>query len=343
MRIAVHGTGHGRAAQRGGCMSAKATGGLGRGLGALISPPRKVPAPAPDAQPQTPAAAALGAVAHGHVAQAPGGAPAMVPADQVRANRRQPRHRFETEPMEDLVASIRAHGILQPLIIRRAGSEYELIAGERRLRAARAIGLATVPARILDCDDATALEWALVENLQRENLNPIEEAEGYRELQNQFKLTQEQVAEKVGKPRATVANALRILALPADARELVEQGRLSAGHAKVLVSAPAPMQSPLARQCAMEGWSVRDLERHAAKRSPGSVTRKPRVAKDDVPADHARDLQERLQQKLGTSVRVTSSQTLPNGRKRRGRIEIDYLTADDLDRLMIILGLSNDF
>ena len=324
-------------------MSAKATGGLGRGLGALISPPRKIPASTPEPNPQTPAAAALTAAAHGHAAQAPGGGPAMVPSDQIRANRRQPRHRFETEPMEDLVASIRAHGILQPLILRRSGSEYELIAGERRLRAAKAVGLATVPARILECDDATALEWALVENLQRENLNPIEEADGYHELQNQFKLTQEQVAEKVGKPRATVANALRLLSLPADVRELVEQGRLSAGHAKVLLSAPVAMQSALARQCAMEGWSVRDLERQAARRTPSPTPRKPRTAKDDVPPDHVRDLQERLQQKLGTAIRVTSSQTLPNGKKRRGRIEIDYLTADDLDRLMIILGLSNDF
>lgn len=324
-------------------MSAQAKGGLGRGLGALIAPPRRPEARAPDASPAAAASAALNAAAHAHAAQSPGGPPSMVEVGRIRANRRQPRHRFETEPMEDLVASIRAHGILQPLIVRRSEDGFELIAGERRLRAARAAGLPAVPARIMDCDDATALEWALVENLQRENLNPMEEADGYRELQEQFKLTQEQVAGRVGKPRATVANALRLLSLPADVRELVEQGRLAAGHAKVLLSAPSGLMSALARQCAIEGWSVRDLERETSRRSRAPAPRKARAARDDVPPDHARDLQERLQQKLGTSVRVSSSQTLPNGKKRRGRIEIDYLTADDLDRLMLILGLSNEF
>lgn len=140
-----------------------------------------------------------------------------------------------------------------------------------------------------------------------------------------------------------MANALRLLSLPADVRELVEQGRLAAGHAKVLLSAPSGLMSALARQCAIEGWSVRDLERETSRRSRAPAPRKARAARDDVPPDHARDLQERLQQKLGTSVRVSSSQTLPNGKKRRGRIEIDYLTADDLDRLMLILGLSNEF
>ncbi|MBP7274661.1 MAG: ParB/RepB/Spo0J family partition protein [Kiritimatiellae bacterium] len=323
-------------------MTAQAKGGLGRGLGALIAP-RRSESGTSDASPAAAASAALSAAAHAHAAQTPGGPPSMVEVGRIRANRRQPRHRFEAEPMDELVSSIRAHGILQPLIVRRSDEGYELIAGERRLRAARAIGLTSVPARLVDCDDATALEWALVENLQRENLNPIEEADGYRELQEQFKLTQEQVAERVGKPRATVANALRLLSLPADVREMVEQGRLAAGHAKVLLSAPTGLMSALARQCAIEGWSVRDLEREAAKRSRGVAPRKPRVARDDVPPEHARDLQELLQQKLGTAVRVTSSQTLPNGKKRRGRIEIDYLTADDLDRLMLILGLSNEF
>ena len=264
--------------------------------------------------------------------------------DKISANPHQPRSYFDEDKLQQLADSIREKGVIQPLLVTKGkGNRYTLVAGERRLRAARAAGLPAVPARIMDCDDATALEWALVENLQRENLNPMEEADGYRELQEQFKLTQEQVAGRVGKPRATVANALRLLSLPADVRELVEQGRLAAGHAKVLLSAPSGLMSALARQCAIEGWSVRDLERETSRRSRAPAPRKARAARDDVPPDHARDLQERLQQKLGTSVRVSSSQTLPNGKKRRGRIEIDYLTADDLDRLMLILGLSNEF
>lgn len=321
-------------------MSAKPQGGLGRGLGALIQPARRPPpaTPAPHALHPTPSAPPPLETAGTPAAPAAG----TVPVARIHANRLQPRHRFESEPLEELTASVRMHGVLQPITVRRAGADFELIAGERRWRAAREAGLAVIPARIVECDDTTALEWALVENLQRENLNAIEEAEGYRTLQEKFSLTQEQVAEKVGKPRATVANSLRLLALPADVRELVEQGRLGAGHAKVLLGAAGPLQSPLARQCAMEQWSVRELERRVAKPA-GAVPRRARPSRDDLPPDHARDLQDRLQQKLGTAVRVVSSRTLPNGRKRKGRVEIDYFTADDLDRLMLILGISDAF
>ncbi len=300
-------------------------GGLGRGLSALIG----------------------GAAGPGGVSgapPAPGGDTGEVrrlPLDRLRAADWQPRHAFPAESLEELVASIREHGILQPLLVRARGNIFEVIAGERRLRAAAAAGLAEVPVRVLEVDDREALELALIENLQREDLDPIEEAEGYRALGERFGLTQEQIAARVGRARASVANALRLLGLPDPVRESLAAGRLSVGHAKVLLGLAIPEeQRRLAARAEKEGWSVRELERRVAR-----LARPPRVARmarDDVPASHVRYLADRLREKLGTGVTVHSPRTLANGRKAKGAIHIDFYSSEDLDRLIELLGLRDD-
>jgi ParB family chromosome partitioning protein len=226
--------------------------------------------------------------------------------------------------------------------VRAAGDGYELIAGERRLRAATAAGLAEVPVKVMQVDDREALELALVENLQREDLDPIEEAEGYRSLLERFQLTQEQIAERVGKARATVANALRLLALPADVRRMVEEGALSAGHAKALLGLALPAeQSVVAGRVAKEALSVRATEKLVARL--GRPPRKPRAFRPDVPEVQRRHLEEQMREKLGTAVAIHPSRTLSNGRRARGTLVIDFHDADDLDRLLLLLGITDSF
>lgn len=302
-------------------MAAKKVG-LGRGLGALI---REVPAQK-KVEPQAPS----------------GEGTLRVPVERIHAAAWQPRQTFRPGAMEELVQSIRERGVLQPLLVRAQGEGYELIAGERRLRASIAAGLGEVPVRVLAVDDRAALELALIENLQREDLDPIEEAEGYRALADRFDLTQEQIAERVGRARASVTNALRLLSLPEPVRKMLQDGRLSIGHAKVLLGLAIPAeQILLAEQSMREGLSVRDLEKRVAKAS--RPPRKRRASRPDVPETHLRDLTDRVQQHLGTAVRIAPSRTLANGRRVKGMIEIDYYTNDDLDRLMILLGVSDDF
>lgn len=293
--------------------------GLGRGLSALI---KEVPA---EDVPETSAEDIV-----------------KIPIGQLRRNPWQPRQQFEPEALEDLVHSIRDRGVLQPLLVRRVKDGYELIAGERRLRASEEAELKEVPAVVMDVSDREVLELALVENLQRENLNLIEEAEGYQVLCDKFDMTQEQIAQHVGKARATVANALRVLGLPGKVRDLIASGGLSGGHAKVLLGLEiAEEQELLAERIVREGLSVRSLEKVVAKlRKP---PKKPRAEKTDIPESHIRHLTDRLHQHLGTSVRVSSSRTLANGKKAKGRIEIDYYSPEDLDRLLVLLGLSEDF
>ncbi len=307
-------------------------GGLGRGLGALIrEKPRTTTASASATAPSA--------------GPAPAAAPAdtvRVPVARVRAGVWQPRRTFRTEPLDELIASIRERGVLQPLLVRPAGEDYELIAGERRLRAAVAAGLGEVPVRVMAVDDREALELALVENLQREDLDPIEEAEGYRMLADRFALTQDQIADRVGRARASVTNSLRLLALPEPVRVWLADGTLSPGHGKALLGlALAEEQSLTAKQAVKEGWSVRETERHVARLQRGA--RRRRSARPDIPDTHLRDLQDKLQQKLGTAVHVHSSRVLANGKKAHGQVVIDFFNADDLDRLMLVLGVSNEF
>lgn len=291
--------------------------GLGRGLGALIK--------------DDPIA----------LAAAGSGASQRIPPDLIQANRWQPRHSFDKDALAELTQSVREHGVLQPLLVRRLDEGYELIAGERRLRAARDAGLEEVPVILIQAGDAESLELALIENLQREDLNVIDEADGYRTLAANFGLTQEQISHRVGKGRATIANALRILNLPVSVRKLVADGKLSAGHAKALLSLDIPdEQEAYARVAAAEGLSVRELERRVEKTK--STPRKPRVSRSDIPKDHIGYLSDRLHGLFGTSVRIHPSKTYANGKKGKGSIEIDFYSNEELDRILDVLGMSED-
>lgn len=301
-------------------------GGLGRGLGALI---KDAPVAAPDSISPPPETAA----------PAPG--PRRIPVSAIRAGSWQPRQTFDEAALAELAQSIREHGVLQPLLLRRAGPHYELIAGERRFRAAQAAGLADVPALVLEVSDQSALELALIENLQRADLNLLEEAEGYRALAEKFNLTQEDIAARVGKARSTVANALRLLDLPVVVRQLIAERRLSPGHAKALLGLDqARDQEALAQKTVQEDWSVRHLEKVVNRLKHGVRRARPRAA--DIPESHIKYVTDQLHQKLGTGVRLQPCRTLPNGRKAKGTLEIDYYSPDDLDRILVILGLSGE-
>jgi len=268
---------------------------------------------------------------------------ARIPLNAIHKNPWQPRRHFEPSALADLVASIREHGVLQPVLVRTVQGGYQLIAGERRFRAAQEAELADIPALVIEADDQKAVEITLIENLQREDLDPIEEAEGYQSLAGQFHMTQEQIAVRVGKSRAAVANSLRLLTLPDSVRKMLSDGGLSVGHAKVLLGVSIPSeQELLAGRVVKESLSVRALERIVEEQ--GKPPRKAaRTFHADIPASHVQHLSEQLHHKLGTSVRLTSSRTLPNGKKAPGRIEIDYYSSDDLDRLLLVLGVHDNF
>ncbi|MBM4144297.1 MAG: ParB/RepB/Spo0J family partition protein [Lentisphaerae bacterium] len=295
--------------------------GLGRGLGALIKD-------------GTTEAAAAGAEAAGAKGDA-----RRVPVSAIRRSSLQPRRRFDDQSLAELTASIRQRGVLQPLLVRPAGDGYELIAGERRLRASLAAGLPDVPVLVIRAADGEALETALVENLQREDLNVMEEAEGYQVLTERFGLTQEEVAARVGKARASVANTLRLLALPPEIRRLTAEGALSAGHAKILAGLEIEQeQLAYARRVLKENLSVRNLEKlvERARRAP----RKPRASRDDIPASHIADLSDRLHRHFGTSVRLQSCRTMADGKTLPGSVAIDFYSSDDLDRILDKLGVN---
>ncbi len=263
----------------------------------------------------------------------------LVPISRIRASRVQPRRRFDPHAMAELVASVRQRGILTPLFLRRDGTDYQLIAGERRLRAATEAGLTEVPAILWEASDDEALLTALVENIQRENLNLLEEAEAYQTLATRFGLTQEQIAHQVGKARPSIANALRLLDLPERIRALIAEGSISPGHAKALLAVDgAEQQWILAQRIVQEDLSVRQVER-LARKLRSSPTRKRVIRHSDIPEDHLRFLCERLQQHVGTAVRILPCRTLPNGRKVRGTLEMDFYSSEDLDRLLQILGI----
>lgn len=290
--------------------------GLGRGLSALIrdTPVERPPVAAPLEYPQ-------------------------VEVARIRPNPWQPRRVFTKEALEELTASIREHGVLEPLIVRKAEDGYELIAGERRWRAAQESGLTQVPVRVIEADDQKALELALVENLQRADLNVIEEAEGYQVLADKFGLTQDEISRRVNKARASVANALRLLGLPKEIKQFIAEGLLSSGHAKVLLGAGTEAQQcQLAERAIKDGLSVRDLERIVEQAR--SVPRKRRESKSDMPSDHLTYLTNRLHQHFGTSVHVQPCRTLTNGRKIKGSVQIDYYSNDELSRVLELLGLS---
>lgn len=252
--------------------------------------------------------------------------------EDLHPGRMQPRTRIDAEALAELAASIREHGILEPILVRkRSAGGYEIIAGERRWRAAQQAGLKELPIFVHDLGDEAAFEAALVENLQREDLNPLETARAFQRLVDDFGYTQEAIAAKVGKERSTVANALRLLKLPSEVMELVEDGDLSEGHARALLSASdAGTMAKLARTAVKMGWSVREAERHARKR-PRADGGGPAGTKATKSAN-VRDLENRLSKALGSA--VTLHQTGNEG----GQIRIHYASYDELDRLIQALS-----
>ena len=252
----------------------------------------------------------------------------------------QPRREFREEELKELGDSLKNNGLVQPPTVRRnAAGHYELIAGERRIRAAQLIGWSKIRVTLVEADDQTAAIMTTTENLQREDLNPIEEAVSYRTLQDAFNLTQAEVAEKVGKGRATVANATRLLELPDEVKQLVATQLLSVGHAKVLLSVDDEKERVLlARDCVNDQLTVRALEKKV-QRLHAPVSERPKGV-PDLPDNYVRNLSEKMKRHLGCAVRVTSGVTHPNGKHTKGVVEIDFFDNDDLDRIIKMLGVA---
>jgi ParB family transcriptional regulator, chromosome partitioning protein len=305
---------------------------LGRGLGALLggvisSPRTGITEPPLSNAPAAPAAP-------------PGETVRMEPLSRVRPSPLQPRKEFNSEALRELADSIKAQGIMQPLIVRERDGLLELIAGERRWRAAQLAGLTAVPVLCREADDRTALELSLIENLQRENLNPMEEAAGYRQLIDQFQLTQDEAALKVGKSRVAVANSLRLLQLPAQVQAWVRGGQLSVGHAKVILGLAAGEQQTLAAQRVLKhSLTVRqaeDLVSHWLSRvaTPAGVGQ-PALAPTPLRDAHVVALENKLRERLGTKVSLRY-------RQGKGAMEIRFFSHDELDRILEVLGIRVD-
>ena len=283
-------------------MASKKPSGLGRGLGALLG----------DDVLKTETTGAL-----------------SVPISQVESCSSQPRKYFDEAALADLAASIREHGIIQPLTVRKLSSGYyQIIAGERRWRAARIAGLSEVPVIVMEADDRKAAELAMIENLQREDLNPMEEAAGFQSLIETYHMTQEEAATRVGKSRSAVTNALRLLSLTPSVRKLVEEGKLSAGHARALLPLSPAVQESAAAAVVSGGLSVRQTEALAKRLSAEKKPEKPAPTGVDYTAEAQKD----LSSKLGRGVKIV------NGRKK-GRIELEYYGLDDLNDLLEALAL----
>jgi len=257
---------------------------------------------------------------------------AMLDVDSIAANPNQPRRDFDEEELDALSQSIRANGVLAPILVRAAGVGYEIIAGERRWRATKLAGLHQIPALVREADDPQTLELALLENLQREDLNPIEEASGYRQLLDDYGFTQDALCTRLGKARPTLTNALRLLSLPDAVQAMVRDGRLSAGHARALAALPAARAEAIARTAVGQGLSVREVERLAAavssaKKKPGRPASRPGQAglSPELAA-----VESRLRFALATRVAIR-----PHA--GGGTIEIDYVGDDDLTRIVDVM------
>jgi ParB family chromosome partitioning protein len=291
--------------------------GLGKGLGALIPPELR------DSGGGT----------------GPGAELIEIPISSLEANPHQPRVHFDEESLTDLAASIAEIGVLQPVLVRRvAEGQYQLIAGERRWRAAKRAGLATIPAIVRLTDDLASMEQALVENLHRQDLSPLEEAAAYQQLIEDFGLTHEALASRVGKSRPAISNALRLLALPAAVQSLIADGRLSAGHAKALLGTPdRAYQEHLARRAVDEGWTVRAVEEAVRQRQGGSTPVAPDTGDDPDPGPSPApvtrlrppgllELEELLSDHLSTRVSVTMGTS-------RGKVVVEFADLEDLERI----------
>ena len=285
----------------------KAELGLGRGLNALLGDP---------------------------VLQNQGEGSVSLPISQVEPGLNQPRKRFDPDSLSELADSIRIHGVIQPLTVRRLSSGYyQIIAGERRWRAAKQVGLDEIPAVIIEADDRKVMELGLIENLQREDLNPAEEARGYQTLMAEYGLTQEQVAQRMGKSRPAVTNALRLLNLPEDLMALVEDGSLSAGHARALLGAPnQTLQRQAAKAVLEKGLSVRQTE---ALVKALQKEKKEKPQEDNVLSIYLADIEKNLGSQLGRKVHIQH-------KGKKGKVELEYYSEDDLDALLRLLQYSQD-
>ena len=304
--------------------------GLGRGLDGLLS--SSLPPPAVGAV-RTEAKVA---------AQSQPGAPLELNILDIERSPYQPRRDFREDELKELAESLKNSGLVQPPTVRKnSAGRYELISGERRLRAAQIAGWKKIRVTLVEADDLTAASMTATENLQREDLNPIEEALSYKTLQDSFNLTQADVAEKVGKGRATVANAVRLLELPDEVKGLVQSRLLSVGHAKVLLSVESEKDRVLlARDCVNDQLTVRALEKKVA-RLHAPVPEKPRGT-PDIPDGYVKSLSEKLKRHLGCAVRLTSGVTHASGKHTKGVLEIDFFDNDDLDRIIRMIGLEVD-
>lgn len=284
-------------------MASKKPSGLGRGLGALLG----------DDVMKTESSGSL-----------------SLPISQVETCSSQPRKRFDDESLQELADSISQHGIIQPLTVRKLSSGYyQIIAGERRWRAARLAGLQEVPVIVIEADDRKAAELAMIENLQREDLNPMEEAAGFQSLIESYHMTQEEAAQRVGKSRSAVTNALRLLGLTPSVRKLVEEGKLSAGHARALVPLSSSLQESAANAIVSGGLSVRQTEALVKRLS---AEKKEAQAKDPDEVDYLAEAQNELKARLCRGVKIVP------GRKK-GRIELEYYGVDDLNDLLDALAV----
>lgn len=284
-------------------MASKKPSGLGRGLGALLG----------DDVMKTESSGSL-----------------SLPISQVETCSSQPRKRFDDESLQELADSISQHGIIQPLTVRKLSSGYyQIIAGERRWRAARLAGLQEVPVIVIEADDRKAAELAMIENLQREDLNPMEEAAGFQSLIESYHMTQEEAAQRVGKSRSAVTNALRLLGLTPAVRKLVEEGKLSAGHARALVPLSPSLQESAASAIVSGGLSVRQTEALVKRLS---AEKKEAQAKDPDEVDYLAEAQNELKARLCRGVKIVP------GRKK-GRIELEYYGVDDLNDLLDALAV----
>jgi ParB family chromosome partitioning protein len=297
---------------------------LGRGLDALFAPTAAGPSDL-----KFPAKAEQGDVVGFR----------SIPVSSIVPNPLQPRKDFDELELAELRSSIRTNGLLQPLLVRPKGGTFELVAGERRLRAVQSLGWREVPAHIREMDDQAVLTLALIENLQRSDLNPIEEAEGYQELLNRFALTQQQVADAVGRERSTVANMLRLLALPDSVRRLVRHGELSLGHARALLGLQEPKAMfALATEVVGSGLTVREVERRVRNASSGSATRRrPKLAVVSSQPAEARAIEEQLRRRFQTDAHVVTSGA------GKGDVRLSFYSVDDLERLLdLLLGPSRE-
>ena len=290
-------------------MSAPKKRGLGRGLEALLGP-KAAETPPPEAQ--------------------PGEALRTLPVQQLQPGKYQPRMQMDASKLTELAESIKAQGVIQPIVVRELSGKFEIVAGERRWRASQEAGLAEVPVVVRELDDRTVIAMALIENIQREDLNPLEEAQSLQRLINEFSLTHAEAAEAVGRSRAAVSNLLRLLELPPAIRALLEARRLEMGHARALLTLSPDLASKLASDAAEQGWSVREVEHRAQQFAAGKVPVNGKKAKPAkaAPQPDIASLETELSESLGTRV------TIAHGRGGKGKLIIQYTDLDTLDGVL---------